>query len=275
MLLPVRTLFAHQWLTLPDYILRAYPKDVADHMEWIVDWINPLVVFVGTPLITAMTRKPPRLHDDDHGHARLRAPDLLPVRRPIALHAHRVSGDFFDRRIDVVGAISRVRRGARARRTSLRNTWVSRTCRGSSRRARRVSTRARYYIATCPSTARFTRRRCGSSTASRDSRVADRALARARVGDEGARREASLGELTEDGSVRDVWVSRARGACRSDRARCESRRRRCRRSARCRAHIETALVAAVPSSHVHAFAPVSNARPIHTSRPLVGTAMFG
>ncbi len=56
MLLPVRTLFAHQWLTLPDYILRAYPKGVADHMEWIVDWINPLVVFFGTPLITAMTR---------------------------------------------------------------------------------------------------------------------------------------------------------------------------------------------------------------------------
>ena len=46
MLLPVRTLFAHQWLTLPDYILRAYPKGVADHMEWIVDWINPLVVFL-------------------------------------------------------------------------------------------------------------------------------------------------------------------------------------------------------------------------------------
>jgi dipeptide/tripeptide permease len=56
MLLPVRTLFAHQWLTLPDYILRAYPKNVADHMEWIVDWINPLVVFFCTPLITALTR---------------------------------------------------------------------------------------------------------------------------------------------------------------------------------------------------------------------------
>lgn len=57
MLLPVRTLFAHQWLTLPDYILRAYPKNIADHMEWIVDWINPLIIFFGTPLITAVTRK--------------------------------------------------------------------------------------------------------------------------------------------------------------------------------------------------------------------------
>ena len=26
MLLPVRTLFAHQWLTMPEYILRSYPK---------------------------------------------------------------------------------------------------------------------------------------------------------------------------------------------------------------------------------------------------------
>jgi POT family proton-dependent oligopeptide transporter len=57
MLLPVRTLFAHQWLTLPDYILRTYPKNVADHMEWIVDWINPLIIFFGTPLITAFTRR--------------------------------------------------------------------------------------------------------------------------------------------------------------------------------------------------------------------------
>ncbi len=37
MLLPVRTLFAHQWLTFPEYILRAYDKDVADHMEWLVN----------------------------------------------------------------------------------------------------------------------------------------------------------------------------------------------------------------------------------------------
>ena len=37
MLLPVRTLFAHQWLTMPQYIMRAYNKDVADHMEWLVN----------------------------------------------------------------------------------------------------------------------------------------------------------------------------------------------------------------------------------------------
>lgn len=56
MLLPVRTLFAHQWLTMPDYIIRAYSKDVADHMEWLVNWINPAIIFVGVPVATALTR---------------------------------------------------------------------------------------------------------------------------------------------------------------------------------------------------------------------------
>jgi proton-dependent oligopeptide transporter, POT family len=56
MLLPVRTLFAHQWLTMPQYILRAYPEGIADRMEWLVNWINPLIIFIGVPLATALTR---------------------------------------------------------------------------------------------------------------------------------------------------------------------------------------------------------------------------
>jgi MFS family permease len=57
MLLPVRTLFAHQWLTMPEYIVRAYDKDVGDHMEWLVNWINPGIIFIGVPLATAFTRR--------------------------------------------------------------------------------------------------------------------------------------------------------------------------------------------------------------------------
>jgi MFS family permease len=56
MLLPVRTLFAHQWLTMPEYILRSYPKGVGDKMEWLVNWINPLIIFIGVPIATALTR---------------------------------------------------------------------------------------------------------------------------------------------------------------------------------------------------------------------------
>jgi len=57
MLLPVQTLFAHQFLTMPPYILRAYPKGVSDHMELIVNWINPAIVFIGSPIIAALTRR--------------------------------------------------------------------------------------------------------------------------------------------------------------------------------------------------------------------------
>lgn len=57
MLLPVRTLFAHQWLTLPGYVLRAYDQAIADRMEWIVNWINPGIIFFGAPILTALTKK--------------------------------------------------------------------------------------------------------------------------------------------------------------------------------------------------------------------------
>lgn len=57
MLLPVRTLFAHQWLTMPEYVLRAYDKDVADNMERLVNWINPAIIFFGVPVATALTRR--------------------------------------------------------------------------------------------------------------------------------------------------------------------------------------------------------------------------
>jgi MFS family permease len=56
-LLPVRTLFAHQWLTMPEYVLRCYPPHVTDRMEWLVDSMNPLVVFLGVPTLAALTRK--------------------------------------------------------------------------------------------------------------------------------------------------------------------------------------------------------------------------
>ncbi|MCL2777877.1 MAG: MFS transporter [Polyangiaceae bacterium] len=56
-LLPVRTLFAHQWLTMPEYVLRAYNSSVGDRMEYLVDSMNPILIFFGVPIITALTRR--------------------------------------------------------------------------------------------------------------------------------------------------------------------------------------------------------------------------
>src|ERR1051325_7427763 len=56
MLLPVRTLFAHQWLTMPQYILRAYSEQVAGYMEVLVFWVNAGIIFFGVPIATALTR---------------------------------------------------------------------------------------------------------------------------------------------------------------------------------------------------------------------------
>lgn len=56
-LLPVRTLFAHQWLTMPEYVLNCFPKWVTDKMEWFVDSANPILIFLLVPVLTAFTRR--------------------------------------------------------------------------------------------------------------------------------------------------------------------------------------------------------------------------
>ena len=55
-LLPVRTLFAHQWLTIPDYVTRAFPAEVGSRVEWI-QGLNPIVIVFAVPALTALTRK--------------------------------------------------------------------------------------------------------------------------------------------------------------------------------------------------------------------------
>jgi POT family proton-dependent oligopeptide transporter len=56
-LLPVQTLFAYQWLVMPQYITRAYSHAVANNMESFVNVMNPLIIVLGVPVITALTRK--------------------------------------------------------------------------------------------------------------------------------------------------------------------------------------------------------------------------
>ena len=55
-LLPVRTLFAHQFLTMPDYVFRAYAPEVSAKFEWIAG-LNPFIIVIFVPLIAGFTRK--------------------------------------------------------------------------------------------------------------------------------------------------------------------------------------------------------------------------
>ena len=55
-LLPVRTLFAHQFLTMPHYVTRAFPPEVGARWEWI-NALNPLVIVIGVPLFAMFTAR--------------------------------------------------------------------------------------------------------------------------------------------------------------------------------------------------------------------------
>lgn len=55
-LLPVRTIFAHDFLTVPDYVFRCFPAAVSAKYEWI-HGMNPLIIVIFVPTIAALTRK--------------------------------------------------------------------------------------------------------------------------------------------------------------------------------------------------------------------------
>lgn len=55
-LIPVQTLFAHNWLTLPQYFNRAFTGIVSENFEFFVNF-NPILIFILTPMVTALTIK--------------------------------------------------------------------------------------------------------------------------------------------------------------------------------------------------------------------------
>jgi MFS family permease len=55
-LIPVQTLFAHNWLTLPQYTSRAFDGFVSDNFEFFVN-LNPILIFILTPIVTALTAR--------------------------------------------------------------------------------------------------------------------------------------------------------------------------------------------------------------------------
>jgi POT family proton-dependent oligopeptide transporter len=52
----VQTLFAHNWLTLPLYTSRAFSGFVSENFEFFVN-LNPILIFILTPMVTALTSK--------------------------------------------------------------------------------------------------------------------------------------------------------------------------------------------------------------------------
>jgi POT family proton-dependent oligopeptide transporter len=55
-LIPVQTLFAHNWLTLPQYFSRAFTGYVSNNFEFFVNF-NPILIFILAPLVAALTSK--------------------------------------------------------------------------------------------------------------------------------------------------------------------------------------------------------------------------
>jgi POT family proton-dependent oligopeptide transporter len=58
-LIPVQTLFAHNWLTLPMYVERAFTEtapDISENFEIAVN-LNPLLIFIFVPIVTALTQR--------------------------------------------------------------------------------------------------------------------------------------------------------------------------------------------------------------------------
>jgi MFS family permease len=53
-LIPVQTLFAHNWLTLPQYCNRAFTGIVSENYEFFVNF-SPLLIFIMTPFAAALT----------------------------------------------------------------------------------------------------------------------------------------------------------------------------------------------------------------------------
>jgi dipeptide/tripeptide permease len=56
-LIPVQTLFAHNWLTIPMYVERAYAGTwLGDHFEFASN-LNPIMIFILVPIVAALTYK--------------------------------------------------------------------------------------------------------------------------------------------------------------------------------------------------------------------------
>src|SRR5690606_30732491 len=56
-LIPVQTLFAHNWLTIPYYLDRAYAGSVVGEYFEVFSNLNPILIFILAPLVAGLTAK--------------------------------------------------------------------------------------------------------------------------------------------------------------------------------------------------------------------------
>ena len=55
-LIPVQTLFAYNWLILPQYVNRSYEGWIGEYFEVAANF-NPILIFIFVPIVTALTQK--------------------------------------------------------------------------------------------------------------------------------------------------------------------------------------------------------------------------
>ncbi len=76
-LIPVQTLFAHNWLTLPMYVERAFRGSlIGKYFEFAVN-LNPILIFIFVPIVTALTQRARVYKMMIIGTAVMAAPTLL------------------------------------------------------------------------------------------------------------------------------------------------------------------------------------------------------
>ncbi|MFH1110024.1 MAG: MFS transporter [Planctomycetota bacterium] len=83
-LIPVQTLFAYNWLILPQYISRAFAGWIGQYFE-IASNANPILIFIAVPIITALTQKAKVYNMMIYGTFVMAAPAFLLTMGPYAV----------------------------------------------------------------------------------------------------------------------------------------------------------------------------------------------
>ena len=129
-LIPVQTLFTYNWLVLPEYIKRAYTGWIGQYFE-IASNFNPILIFILTPIIAALTLKRKVYNMMIWGTFVMAAPAFLLAIGPHLVDALRLPDPHDDRRGDVVSRASCSTRPRSRPRGAPASTWAWPSSRGS------------------------------------------------------------------------------------------------------------------------------------------------